>query len=136
MGQQSMQRKSSKPTGWITAGEAVGADGRGADEGAAFRAEEDDAPEGGERAYREAFGLLGPRLRRRREAVAAAVAEREVGLAPRGRWGRQRRRRRQGRAWGRGAAARPVLGEEARRRWGWGGVVGEGAGCVVFLRHG
>ena len=113
----------------VVEGEAVGADGRGGDEGEAFRAEEDGAPQGAERADRAALGL-GPRLLRRREADAAAVALGEVGQGGRGRRGRQ------GRAGGRCAAARAVLGNEAGR---WGGVVGdggegEGVGCV--LHHG
>lgn len=85
--------------------EAVGADGGGANEGEAFRAEKDDAPQGAERADRAA---LGPRLRRW-EADAAAVAEIEVGLAAREGW-EWRRWRRQGRARSRSTAARAVLG--------------------------
>jgi hypothetical protein len=87
----------------VVEGEAVGADGRGANEVEAFRAEEDDAPEGAERADR---GALGPRLRRR-EAVAAAVAEIKVGLPASG--GLERRRWRQGQARDRSTAARAVL---------------------------
>jgi hypothetical protein len=80
----------------VIEGEAVGADGGGANEGEAFRAEEDDAPEGAERTNRAAL--------RRRVAGAAAVAETEVGLASRGGRGWQ------GRARGRSTAARAVLG--------------------------
>jgi hypothetical protein len=84
----------------VVEGETVGADGGGANEGEAFRAEEDDTPEGAERTNRAAL--------RRRVAGAAAVAETEVALASRG--GRGRRRGWQGRARGRSTAARAVLG--------------------------
>jgi hypothetical protein len=106
----------------VVEGEAVGANCSGADEGEAFRAEEDDAPEGPEGADRSA---LGPR-RRRREAHTAAVAEVEVGLAVRG------SRRMQGRAGSSSAAARAVLREEAG--W-WGGGAGVGGGDVRFFLH-
>jgi hypothetical protein len=55
-----------EPVAWQMAkrtGGRLTAGGCGADEGEAFRAEEDDVPQGAERADRVALGL-GPRLQR------------------------------------------------------------------------
>jgi hypothetical protein len=89
----------------VVEGEAVGADGRGADEGEAFRAEEDDAPQGAERADRAALGL-GPRLRRR----GRVARRRPQGPAP-----ERRCRRAAGARGGGGLGARRGEGKLGRR---------------------